>query len=114
MMSPGNFFFSDTNHCKSSYSWQVNVVPAPVAGFTQDTLFFDEQYKLEAAQGYNHYSWNTGDSTYSILVSSEGWYKVTMKTIEGCAATDSVMMLYSFVPLSMPNAFTPALSMMER
>ncbi len=98
---------SDTNHCESIYKWQVNVVPAPVAGFTRDTLFFDEQTILEAAQGYDHYSWNTGDSTYFVLVTSEGWYKVTLKTAEGCMSTDSVMMLYSFVPLDMPNAFTP-------
>ena len=85
----------------------VKVIPTPVAGFTKDTLYFDEQTRLEAARGYASYGWNTGDSTYSILVTSEGWYTVTLKTAEGCTATDSVMMLYSFVPLSMPNAFTP-------
>ncbi|MBK7211808.1 MAG: gliding motility-associated C-terminal domain-containing protein [Bacteroidales bacterium] len=102
-----NLQLSDTNHCESSYSATVNVIPTPVSGFTRDTLYFDEQTRLEAAQGYNSYAWNTGDSTYSILVTSEGWYKVTMKTPEGCMATDSIMMLYSFAPFNMPNAFTP-------
>jgi gliding motility-associated-like protein len=30
-----------------------------------------------------------------------------MKTPEGCTAMDSVMMLYSFAPFTMPNAFSP-------
>ncbi len=98
---------SDTNHCQSEYTVQVNVVPLPVSCFLTDTVYFDGQTRLEAAEGYFQYAWNSGDSTSSILVDSEGWYKVTMKTPEGCTATDSVMMLYSIVPLNMPNAFTP-------
>ncbi len=105
----GTYFLSlsDTNHCHNNYSVTLNVVPLPVSGFLTDTVYFDGQTRLEAAEGYFQYAWNSGDSTSSILVNSEGWYKVTMKTPEGCTATDSVMMLYSFVPLNMPNAFTP-------
>jgi gliding motility-associated-like protein len=51
--------------------------------------------------------WNTGDSTYSILVTDEGWYKVTIDNAGICYATDSVMMQHCFVPLRMPNAFSP-------
>ncbi|MFZ4548268.1 MAG: gliding motility-associated C-terminal domain-containing protein, partial [Bacteroidales bacterium] len=40
-------------------------------------------------------------------VTAEGWYKVTLTTIGGCMATDSVLMLTAFAPLTMPNAFTP-------
>jgi gliding motility-associated-like protein len=98
---------SDTNHCLSDYTAEVNVIPTPVAGFTADTIYFDEQVQLEVEQGYYKYTWNTGDSTYSVLVSAEGWYKVSIETVEGCTTTDSVMMLYAFVPLNMPNAFTP-------
>jgi len=102
-----NVSLNDTNHCQSDYTVEVNVIPTPVAGFTADTIYFDEQIQLEAEKGYDKYSWNTGDSTYYVLVSAEGWYKVTIATTEGCTTTDSVMMLYAFVPLTMPNAFTP-------
>jgi len=85
----------------------VNIAPYPVAGFTSDTIYFDDQIRLEAAQGYTHYTWNTGDSTYSVLVTTDGWYKVTITTAEGCTSVDSVMMLSAFAPLTMPNAFTP-------
>jgi len=100
---------SDTNHCQSSSSVEVNLIPLPVSGFPagKDTLWFDEMTRLEALPGYASYRWNTGDSTSSILVTSEGWYRVIMQTEEGCTSSDSVMMLYSFAPFTMPNAFTP-------
>jgi len=100
---------SDTNHCQSSSSVEVNLIPLPVSGFPagKDTLWFDEMTRLEALPGYASYRWNTGDSTNSIEVTSEGWYKVIMQTEEGCTSSDSVMMLYSFAPFTMPNAFTP-------
>ncbi len=98
---------ADTNHCQSQSTIQVAVVPLPVADFTKDTIYFDEQTELQARQGYASYTWNTGDSTSTILVTAEGWYKVTIQTAEGCTTVDSVMALYSFVPLNMPNAFSP-------
>ena len=101
------FIVSDTNHCQSDYSVTVNVIPTPFSGFTADTVYFDEQTILEVQKGYDRYQWSTGDNSNSIVVYAEGWYWVTMTTAEGCSATDSVMMLYSFVPLTMPNAFSP-------
>ncbi len=98
---------ADTNHCQSRTSIQVAVIPLPVADFTKDTIYFDEQTELQARQGYASYTWNTGDSTSTILIADEGWYKVTIQTAEGCTTVDSVMALYSFVPLNMPNAFSP-------
>ncbi len=100
---------TDTLQCADTSSQLVTVVPIPVSGFptNSDTLYFDERIQFEATQGYDSYTWNTGDTTNSILVTTEGWYKVTISTPEGCTTTDSVMMLYAFVPLTMPNAFTP-------
>jgi len=101
---------SDTNHCQSDYTADVTVIPTPVSGLPTDTdtIYFDLPRRLEAAQGYyDSYAWNTGDTTNSILITAEGWYKVTIATPEGCTTTDSVMMLYAIVPLTMPNAFTP-------
>ncbi|MBK7029535.1 MAG: hypothetical protein IPH45_10110 [Bacteroidales bacterium] len=82
---------SDTNHCQSSSSVEVNIIPLPVSGFPadKDTLWFDEMTRLEALPGYASYRWNTGDSTSSVLVTSEGWYRVIMQTEEGCTSSDS-------------------------
>jgi gliding motility-associated-like protein len=100
---------SDTNQCKNTYQVNVTVIPTPVSGFptNTDTLYFDERIWLTANEGYASYNWNTNDTTNAILVSKEGFYKVAITTEEGCTTTDSVMMLYVFVPLTMPNAFTP-------
>lgn len=104
-----NLIVTDTVQCADTSSQKVTVVPTPVSGFPtdSDTLYFDERIQLEATQGYDSYTWNSGDTTNSILVTAEGWYKVTITTAEGCTTTDSVMMLYAFVPLTMPNAFSP-------
>jgi len=100
---------SDTNHCKSKYTAQVNVLPTPVSEFptASDTLYFDERLELIAGETADQYLWNTGDTTNSILVTAEGWYKVTITTAGGCQTIDSVMMLYAFSPFTMPNAFSP-------
>ncbi len=105
----GNYWVkvADSLNCSDSLGITVRVTPTPVSGFTNDTLLFDQTYTLEANPGYYRYTWSTTDSTYSITVTAEGWYKVTLTTIGGCTATDSVLMLNAFAPLTMPNAFTP-------
>ncbi len=98
---------ADTNHCQSRVSVHLNVVPLPVADFAKDTVYFDQQTDIQARPGYAHYSWSTGDSASTITITAEGWYYVIIQTIEGCTTVDSLMALYSFVPLNMPNAFSP-------
>jgi gliding motility-associated-like protein len=100
---------NDTNQCSSTYQVDVKIIPTPVSGFPtdSDTLYFDEKIWLKANDGYASYYWNTNDTTNSILVSKEGFYKVRITTAEGCIREDSVMMLYAYVPLDMPNAFSP-------
>lgn len=103
--------------CPDTITKAIEIFSVPEIHFTlsspcdenrgRDTLYFDEQVQLNVAQGYDHYLWNTGDRTSSIQVADEGWYIVTIDNAGTCYATDSVMMLYCFLPLRMPNAFTP-------
>lgn len=103
------FTVSDYFHCSDTSQITLTVVPLPQANFpgTNDTIYFDERMLLTANEDYAHYFWNTGYTTTSILVSDEGLYSVKMETAEGCQATESVMMLYAYVPLDIPNAFSP-------
>ncbi len=100
---------TDTVQCADTSAKMVSVFPTPVSEFpiASDTLYFDERHQLVAGEPANHYLWSTGDTINQILVTAEGWYKVTITTAGGCQTTDSVLMLYAFVPLTMPNAFTP-------
>jgi PKD repeat protein len=49
-----------------------------------------DETELDAGSYFDKYSWSTKDTTSSIPVSEEGWYKVTAKTTAGCSLTDSI------------------------
>jgi gliding motility-associated-like protein len=106
-----------TDGCPDTLTKLLDIVPVPVADFTAntncsvrttiDTIFFQDQVRLSVPPGCDNYSWNTGEIDNTIMVTNEGWYKVTIENADLCFTTDSVMMLYCYVPLSMPNAFSP-------
>jgi gliding motility-associated-like protein len=73
----------------------------------KDTLFFDKEAQLIVQKGNDMYAWSTGDSTFSTIISASGWYTVTIENSGLCRVSDSVMLLQCFVPLFMPDAFTP-------
>jgi gliding motility-associated-like protein len=119
--SGGSFYVtliaSSAEGCPDTITKLVEVLSSPNVDFTtdvtcgkktlHDTIYFDGQVRLEVKQGYDHYIWNTGDSSFSILVTNEGWYKVIIENAGICKTIDSVMMLYCNLSLQMPNAFTP-------
>ncbi len=45
---------------------------------------------LSAGNAFDHYLWSTGDTTSSIQINNDGWYKVNVSTKEGCVLKDSV------------------------
>lgn len=106
-----------TDGCPDTTTKTVEVIKIPDATFspahtcsrkmTNDTIYFDKQLRLEVPEGSSRYVWNTGDTTNSILVTEERWYKVEIENENLCTNADSVMLLYCYVPLSMPNAFSP-------
>jgi gliding motility-associated-like protein len=100
---------TDALGCEDSISVNAQVIPPPTANFptNNDTIPFEQIYQLEATEGYASYEWNTGDTIYFVTVTTEGDYTVTMKTAEGCEAIESVFMLETYIPIHVPNAFTP-------
>ncbi len=99
----------DQMNCIVSDSVQVTVVPLPHANLPSegDTLFYEPPFQLAATPGYYMYIWNNGTNTNYIDVIEEGLYTVIIKTEEGCADTSSVMMVSTWFPVNIPNAFTP-------
>ncbi|HLO89618.1 MAG TPA: gliding motility-associated C-terminal domain-containing protein, partial [Lentimicrobium sp.] len=99
---------TDFNNCKDTLRIPVTVYAKPATGFESvDTIWYEQEYRLEATPGYAGYEWNTGDTIYYITVTKEGEYSVLIETEEGCEAMESVFMFDAFVPVNVPNAFTP-------
>ncbi len=108
---------TDRVGCTDSKSIELIVSDNPVAAFHGiDTLVVDSGYLLDAGSGQAHYLWNTGDSTASIVIDTEGMYSVEMESVIGCIGNDSVYvkLIEDDLPppdptfnLFIPNAFSP-------
>lgn len=102
---------TDSLGCTDQKSIRLTVSGNPVAEFHgADTLHVNSGYILDAGYGMASYSWNTGETTESIIITNEGRFSVTMITDAGCIGIDSVYIIISEFPeecLYIPNAFTP-------
>lgn len=97
--------------CKSMDSVRIQFNPNPVLDLGPDTVMcFDvlDRWVIDAEDGWDQYIWSNGAKLPSITVSSSGTYALTIKTIEGCEATDEIS-VENYCPHSIyiPNAFTP-------
>lgn len=103
------FYTSDFFNCADTARFTLKVVPLPTANFPEinDTIWYEQTYLLEATPGYSNYEWSTGDTTYYINITDEGEYSIILQTEEGCRSADTIMMMNAFVPIYIPNAFTP-------
>lgn len=69
----------------TTYVPMVNITP-------QDTTTFCEgdSVQLDATTGYTAYSWNTGETTPSVVAKTTNTYTVTITDFRGCMNSDSV------------------------
>jgi gliding motility-associated-like protein len=105
----GNYIISvsDDYGCNVKDTVTLNVVPLPTANFPESPIPFENQYTLEARQGYASYEWSNGETNYFITVTEEGEYSVIIKTTEGCTNLEKVTLIDTWFPFNIPNAFTP-------
>ena len=114
----GNYTLLATDHagCTDQKSIELIVSENPVAAFHgTDTLELHEGEFLDAGAGFSSYLWNTGDTTVSIVIQSEGMYTVEMESQIGCLGSDSVYVKLNEeeIPpraqssIFIPNAFCP-------
>ena len=68
-----------------------------------------DETELDAGSYFDRYSWSTKDTTSSIMVSKEGWYKVIAKTTAGCILTDSIYVNVDRPEISLGNDTTVCL-----
>lgn len=80
----------------SSVAQSVVVNPNPVSTVTNSgnsVLCSGASTTLTAPAGMNGYTWSTGDTTQSIVVSSAGSYTVTVVNAGGCSATSAATVI---------------------
>ncbi len=78
--------------CDGEDSIQVINIPTPIINLELDT-FSSGDIEIEVTAGYQIYSWNTGDSTSSIVATESGDYEVTVFDEYGCSVTESVFLI---------------------
>ncbi|WP_165836426.1 PKD domain-containing protein [Taibaiella soli] len=92
-------------------STQVKVKPYPRMDLGRDTAMCPNAGPIVLADFRNasnpdvKWIWNTGDSTYKILVAQPGLYYATA-TLDGCSVSDSVDVRRDCY-INIPNSFTP-------
>ena len=104
---------TDRVGCTDQKSIELIVSENPVAAFHgTDTLKLQTGDVLDAGAGLLSYLWNTGDTTESLVINSEGMYTVELESPVGCLGSDSVYvkLVSEEIPefeIYIPNAFSP-------
>lgn len=83
--------------CTSTDNVVVNVNPLPTSSLQSLFLCSGSNATLDAGNPGSIYSWNTGATTQSILITAAGNYSVSVTDINGCVATSGCNITYSTV-----------------
>ncbi len=85
----------------------INPLPAIDIGAGSDIIYIlpGSSIRLDAGDGFDIYSWNTGGTTQFLDVADTGEYIATVTDFNCCTNSDTVRIKYA--SLSYPNAFTP-------
>jgi hypothetical protein len=89
----GNFSVTVTNStgCSGSASVTTTLLPKPLPGITGNLTFCPgTTTTLDAGAGYSSYSWSTGATSQTIIVSTAGNYSVTVTNSDGCSGSANV------------------------
>jgi len=86
----------DLDGCVVSDTAVITAMPDPEINLGEDGDICPEQtIVLDGSYGSNSsYVWNTGETTSSISVTSEGTYRVTVTTEHGCIGGDTIILSY--------------------
>ncbi|MES1197742.1 MAG: gliding motility-associated C-terminal domain-containing protein, partial [Chitinophagaceae bacterium] len=86
----------------------MKIFPRPGKFLPPDSIICDGYTLQLKIPGYNNYSWNTGNNSYSIDITQAGVYALQVTDKNGCAGTDSMTVdVMDCIPIQIPSAFTP-------
>lgn len=106
------------NGCKGKQNIDVKYFKVTTEIFEQDTIKGSGAVTLDVGNGWAAQRWENGDTTKTLLATTDGKYRVTAKDQNGCWVTDSVEVLTGVgtravivvEPLVFPNPFKDQLS----
>lgn len=106
---------TDNNGCQIRDSIVVEDAESARIDLGGPISIFCNQGDLTTNGNWISYLWNTGETTQTINVSSNGWYKVIATNNQGCIATDSTQVLvldsvqanFTFDTLALTVSFNP-------
>ena len=75
-------------------------------GVKGDKCDGSEPLTLDAGNLFDTYLWNTGETTSSIHITSNGWYKVKVSKNDGCVLEDSVKLQVGKMIVNLGNDTT--------
>ena len=79
----------------SSKSIKITVYGSDYNPFPDSTKINGDSVILNAGDGYTKYTWSTEDSSQQITVKTNGKYKVTATTSNGCLVSDSTIVAFT-------------------
>lgn len=85
--------------CAATTNVTVSVNPLPIITINGNTTICEGSNTTLTASGANTYSWNTGDNTASVNVTTSGTYTVTGVSTAGCSNTADVTVSVSQLPV---------------
>jgi gliding motility-associated-like protein len=106
--APGTYWLDVFNNgCSGRDSFTVKqLLPVTVSLGGDTTVCSDKPVLLDAGTAAN-YLWNNGSSARTLLITKPGLYSVTVKSIDGCSAVDSINIVSGECSLYIPSAFSP-------
>ena len=78
--------------CKTADSLFVNIIAPRAVNLGDDVSFCDyDSITLNAGNGYLSYQWNTGETSPSVTVKTNGLFTVSAMDVNKCFARDTIM-----------------------
>lgn len=89
----------DSNGCYYEDTVIVQVASTPQSGIVNQIILCQgDSVTINAASSYSSYSWSTGDTSNSIVISTGGSYIVTVVGAYGCIGIDTVDVMVTPLP----------------
>jgi hypothetical protein len=102
IIQPGRYYVTVSNDAGCERRDSIDIIDIPFLDVkitpTKSTTLCDGMSTGLIASGGQYFRWSTGDTTKLIVVSKQGWYKVTSTDPTGCSGTDSIYITVNPVP----------------